>query len=449
MKRLIRIAQLLAILVVSSILSLSCILDSGGSTGSVQFTIKGAGDTARIYLGTTDGVLAPIGGDKDYLQVSLSPTSTTVTIEGLPAGAEYRAFFSLGCMDEGYFWVDWYDVSSPFEISPGANVEVSLGVLEDTVPLGLDYSPALMNKNVKGVVHDGTDIYAVTSSTLYKGDTVQLMTSLVTLLGAYNIKSVSLGNAMTAGVGTIWLNTNKGIVPSTTGGGLTTNFSTNLGNVTVLESGAFDDGGTWYVYYQSSGGLGGVEDTDPPITSYDWLDIDVSDEIQGKPVHDFVTDNSNNYGYFATVLGAFRLDGRMIDEGTTDFLGEDDFSVPYADFFHVGDYIPVIAIDYDPVNDLFVMGTEDGVWSTAAGQNPVDDPKTLEAGTNGKRFHTVAALEGKWAARSDLYVYVDNGTTITAIPFNVFPDGITGMAWDDDNDTLIVSAEEGLVSIAP
>ncbi len=448
MKRFLRIAQVLAVLVVGSVLSISCILDSGGSSGSVQFTIKGAGDTARIYLATTGGVLAPIGGDKDYLQVSLSPADTTVTIEGLPAGAEYRAFFSLGCLDEGYFWVDWYEESEPFEISAGTNVEVNLPVLKKTISLGLAYAPQLMNKSVKGVVVYSGDIYAPTSNTLYSstGIDVTSMASLAPLPGGYEVNSVSLGSDLAPGgvVGTIWLNTNNGIVPSTTVGGLTTNFSTNLGSVSVLGSGAFESGGIWYVYYQSDGGLGGVEDTNDPLT-YAWLDIDVSDVIQGQPVHDFVIDATSDYGYFATTLGSFRLSSAMIAAGSSDFLGPPPPATPYADFFTVGANIPVIAIDFDTASNLFVMGTEDGVWSTAAGQNPVDDVKSLESGTSGKRFHTVAALNGRWAARSDLYVYVDNRAE--GIPFNVFPDGITGMAWSGGK--LIIAADEGLISITP
>jgi len=239
MKRFLRVAQVLAVLVVGSVLSLSCILDSGGSSGSVQFTIKGAGDTARVYLATSQGALAPIGGDTDYLEVSLSSGVATVTIEGLPAGAEYRAFFGLGNRDNGWLETERYAVSSAFEISAGTNVEVDLGLLDETSAFGITYSDQLMNKSLKGVVVDADgNINTPTSSTLFEGDTVTTMTGSFALTAGHTANSISLGidTAGVLGGGDVFVNTNKGILPFTTPS-FDTNFSVNLGSVSVLDSG--------------------------------------------------------------------------------------------------------------------------------------------------------------------------------------------------------------------
>ncbi len=448
MKRFLRIAQVLAILVVGSVLSISCILDSGGSSGSVQFTIKGAGDTARIYLATTQGVLAPIGGDKDYLEVSLSSGETTVTIEGLPAGAEYNAFFGLGNRDNGWLETEWYAVSAPFEISAGTNVEVDLGVLNKTEPPNFDlaYSPQLMNSSLKGVVVSGGNIYTPTSNTLYRGANVSSMIDSFPLTAGHTANSISPGIVTAGGAGgVVFVNTNIGILPFTAGSAFDTDFSSNLGTVSILDSGGHDPGNE-YIFFQRDGGLGGVESSGVGETVPDgWVNIDLSDVIQGQPIKDIAVRNTGgtNQAYFATVLGSFFLDEAMLNQQKSDFLN-------YADFFSVGtENIPVISLDFNSNSNFYYLGTEDGVWRST---DPAFAAITEIPGTSGRRYTDIVAASAnpRWAARSPLYLVIGDtlGTGVQmTIPFNVLPDGMTGMAWD--GATLVIAADEGLISITP
>jgi hypothetical protein len=438
MKRFLRILQVLAVVALGSVLTLSCILDSGDSSGSVMFTIqgKGAGETARVYLVTTDGVLASIGGGEDYVEVGLGGTETTVTIDGLPAGAEYNAFFGLGDNALGHFRAQYYAVSDEFAISAGTNVDVDLGTLDTSL---FTHSPQMIGKNVKGVVVSGGTIYAPTSNRLYNGGTVDAMNTSYALPGGHTANSISLVEAaVSIGVGDLWINTNKGIVPTDGSGAYTTDLTVNLGNVSILNSGAYEDIGDEYIFYQRDGGLGGVEDTGNFYT-YDWKDIDLSDQMAGQPVHDFVDDGSQ-YGYFATRFGAFRLPDSVLDGPGEDLLES-------AGFFHVGDYIPVIAIDYNGGD--FILGSEDGVWITN-GTNPYDNPPSAPVtGTAGERFHMVAIVDqSNWAAMSDFYLYIMEGGALKGpYPFVALPGEITGMAYD--GTAVVISGDEGLASIDP
>jgi len=144
------------------------------------------------------------------------------------------------------------------------------------------------------------------------------------------------------------------------------------------------------------------------------------------------------------VLGSFFLDEAML-AGT----GDSDF-LDYATFFNVGtENIPVIALDFNSNNNTYILGTEDGVWRST---DPITVAPVEIPNTSGRRYIEVVAASAnpRWAALSPLYLVVsDNlGTGVQmTIPFNVLPDGVTGMAWDDG--TLVIAADEGLISITP
>jgi hypothetical protein len=302
----------------------------------------------------------------------------------------------------------------------------------------LAYSPQLMNKSVVGVVFP-SNIYASTSNIFSWGADVMSMTNSLALTAGHTANSISIGRNTGGAGGTVWVNTDKGILPFN-GSAFDEDFTSNLGTVDILDSGAHNNGSEDYVFFQRDGGLGGCESTSTPPSG--WIDIDLSDVIQGQPVKDIVIKDAGgaSQAYFATVLGSFFLDEAMfVPPGDSDFLD-------YATFFSVGqNNIPVIALDYDGTN--YYLGTEDGVWRST---DPVSVAPTLIAGTSGRRYFDIVASNGQWAARSTTYVVTGSGASVTSeIPFQVFPDGITAMAWNGAGDTLVVAAEEGLVSIMP
>ncbi len=49
-----------------------------------------------------------------------------------------------------------------------------------------------------------------------------------------------------------------------------------------------------------------------------WFDVDLSQFLSGKPFLDVLRSQANpNLAYFATSLGAFRMDGTIIGQATT------------------------------------------------------------------------------------------------------------------------------------
>ena len=438
------ITKLICMLAIGALITVSCTLEpeaGSGSGGNLFLTLagqaKGPEETARIYLITADDDLVPIGADTDYRDVNIAEGQTTVTISGLPVGPEYQVFFALGEQETGYFSVSRYAVSAAFELSPGDNVSVpKLTLLSNPV----NNSDQIMGKNLKGVVVDGGgDIFSPSASTLYKGDAIDTMTTTYVIPSGHSANSISIGANIGGAGSEVWVNTNRGILPYNGGAGFDEDFSVDLGVVSILDSGAYNNGAD-FLFFQRDGGLGGIEVTTTPPAGT-WINVDISDVITGQPIKDLVVKDTGatSVAYFASKLGTFSLNSSIFTDGSDDFL-----DAQYSNFIEVGpNNAPVIAMAYDDVAGKFILGTEEGVWTST-------DPSagsTLVSGTRSKRFTLVAvATTGRWAALSDHWLYIDGADD--PYPFHAgFPGTITGMAWQNAN-SLVIAGTEGLVELS-
>ncbi|NOY07371.1 MAG: hypothetical protein GXP33_00815, partial [Spirochaetes bacterium] len=332
MKKLIKYAVFFTALI-SLVFLYSCYVSSsfGNSGIRLHFTnsytassARALGDTsnstARVYLLDSNNAVFPLGESTEYKQSVISSTGTDVTLDNIPAGSGYRVLISIGSLSaDGIFLnVAQYGQSEPVSISSGSTADVSITLTPSP------FSKYLKGKELMGVKINPEDnsIYAADSANLYIGtDPGSMENNSLSLPASYEVQSLSIGKVIN-GSGTIinqvWLNTNKGILPYN-GSPFNTAFSTNLidnGDVNILDSGALDISATSpavSVFYQIDGGLGGVYITDSTKDTpgaWDWLNIDLSDVISGQPVSGFyITDN---YAYFATKLGAFRLSADII-----------------------------------------------------------------------------------------------------------------------------------------
>lgn len=467
MKRIIKITVLGAVLLSLGLLY-SCYMSSSFGKGSLSLHLttdsslsspRALGDTsnnkARVWLLDANSAVFPLGQDTEYQQVVINSSGTDISIDNIPAG-QYTVLISVGNIDpNGFFEVLQYGESKPFSISSGNTAEPAIS-LEPS-----PFSKYLKGINLKGVKELSSTVYAASKDILYSGTLGNIDGGTGQQVPTdYEVQSLSIGKVIaTADTDEIWLNTNKGILPYN-GTTFNTDLSSNLGDVTVLDSGAINVSGASLaitVFFQREGGLGGVyiiPGHNPPAAN-DWLNIDLSDVITGQPVLSFyITDN---YAYFATKLGAFRLSSDII----TTYNGTD---IPdlmnYAKFFSVDDSsgeIPILSLaGYTSGADNLIMGTEKGAYTVKLTEGDADhaftETPTLITDTEGHRITKMAAKsDGSYIAmlsEKDLFIYNSTANAVAHYPFNSgLPGTLTDLTWSGAD--LLVSGTEGLVSITP
>ncbi|RKX81117.1 MAG: hypothetical protein DRP57_12265, partial [Spirochaetes bacterium] len=357
MKKIIKIAVLTAALLSLGLL-FSCYMSSSFGNGSLALHLAAdfssssprtlgdaSNNTARVWLLDAEGSVFPLSDDSEYRQANIGASVADINIENIPAG-QYTVLLSVGNVDSSNFFdVTQYGQSDIVSITSGSTAEV-------TLPLGPSpFSKYLKGIELRGVKELAGTVYTAGKDKLYKSALANLDnigSNTATTPAGYEVQSLSIGKVVSTGDSAIWLNTNKGILPYKTVTSFDTSFSSGLGNITILDSGALDSSGSFpiTVFFQREGGLGGVyitnEAKDSPST-WNWLNIDLSDVITGQPVLGFYM--TDNHAYFATKLGAFSLSSDII----TTYNGTD---IPdlmnYADFFPINDTdggeIPILAI---------------------------------------------------------------------------------------------------------
>jgi len=445
------------------------------STSSARALGDTSNSTARVYLLDSNNAVFPLGESTEYKESPISSTGKDVTLDNIPAGSGYRVLISIGSLTDGIFLnVTQYGQSEPVSISSGSTADVNI-ILKSS-----PFSEYLKGKEIMGVKINPTDnqVYAAGPDSLYKGTDPGSMESkpLPPADPSYEVQSLSIGKVIsgTGIIDQVWLNTNKGILPYD-GSSFNTNFSKNLiagSDVTILDSGALDLSITApvvSVFYQIDGGLGGVYITDSTKDTpgeWNWLNIDLSDVISGQPVSGFyITDN---YAYFATKLGAFRLSAEIIKAYNDNVTNIPDL-MDYADFFSVTDSkgeIPIVSLaGYTSGSDVYlVIGTERGAYTVKLTESGTDvfaatAAPELVNGTAGYNITKIAALDATHIALlSDRDLFISNGSTVTHYPFNsglpgtLTPSGkpgkLTDLTWFNSTE-LLISGTEGLVGITP
>ncbi|GEM_PF-6052388 len=476
MKRIIKKTVFISIAFVAGLFLYSCYFTGVGGRGSIALrfsevspkSARAASSTtyARVYL-IANGEIYPIGDGTDYVETSLSGTSATeVEIPDVPVGPQYQVTISIGdkpTVDADFLEVTEYGASDPFSITPGGTTDVSL------TPTASPFSLYLGGTELKGVIYNTADstLYVVSGTRLYMGASVSGMDTGTLLPTGYSANSISLGTFFggAAPKDEPWIDTNMGILPYRNGAFQEDFFSGTISSGTkpsILQS-----GGVWVnsnvdltVFYQRDGGLGGTyiaSDNASTPSNWNWLDIDLSDVLTGRPILDFFV--TANYAYFATKLGAFRLDTKMIQDYSVNTSNVPDL-MSYADFFKVtdsnGNEIPIISLGYDNGTKI-VMGTEAGAYMAELDEASADTP--LKAGTisllEGTGDYEITRVsvspDGAYIAlfsEKDLFVYRQSTGTIVKLPFySGLPGEITGAAWMPDNKTLVITGEDGMVSV--
>jgi hypothetical protein len=324
------------------------------------------------------------------------------------------------------------------------------------------YAEGLMGTDLRGLVLSTSEsaLFAVSPVTLYTGANAAGMGPVTGFIwpSGYTANSLSIGIALT-GQTDVWVNTNKGILPFT-GSALDTALTTNLGDVSILESGGYrwTDESTQdqfqFLFFQRDGGLGGADisaypptppqPADSAMEGNKWVDIDVSEFISGQPVQDFYVDTTPNYekAYFITKLGSFGADRSLLED-----TGEDPDLLGLVVFFDVEDgNVPILAIEKSATG--FVLGTSDGVWKTDGDTITAGSVFTPIPGTRGFSFYKLAASGAAWAALSPYYLFVSDGAEVKDIPFSAgLPGKVSAMVWN--GGTLVIAGSEGLVEITP
>lgn len=492
-----RIVGFTVILIASVVLS-SCYIMSAGNTGSVSITVPAAtasrtvsnsggtsvGNTIRVYLYTyaandeTHYSLYSFPGGKSYKDFPNSADqTTTITLDNIPSGL-WQVLVSTGSVDSpnGFMKVQYYGSSDVFNLSPGTvNHLPSFSIVSTPFTI----NPDLVGKDVVSVRQLNSNLYAATSSILYRG-TASLPSAIagassmtkdpksdtITATGSNAIESLSNGytySSVSPMPASLFVNTaQKGIVPYD-GTNPDTSFSTNLvsqtGSLSDLTSGAFTLSGTTpglVIFYQRDGGLGGAYlDSTATPTEADWTDFSTAEIVSGQPVYSFImSENSSgeNYAYVATKLGAFRLSSQSFNNtsSSSDIL---DYGKSFSAAKNV--VIQCLAIDTsDPANKKLYMGTNNGVWVAPLQETNTDNPigtSTEVAGTAGDSFTKIAInSSGDIAMRSryNLYVTDTTGKKVSYPFFSGLPGELSSMVWGGTNKkTLYVAGSDGLVAI--
>jgi len=416
-------------------------------------TIDPAADTVRIYMQQeSSGSYFAFDGTSLYIQEAIPAAadgSRTLTIEGIPAG-NWLLIVAAGkaVEDTGGFYPLNYGVETT---NIAADTDNPLTMTLSTEP-PFEIATELVGKEITGAVEFNGNVYTFDAENekLYFGPDESNLTEVSgfsTALSGYTVYSIDKGYTA-IGADAVWINTDKGIV-SYSIGGFETNFQTT--EFPVKESGGvYDTSSNLYVYYRLPNGFGGADyDSIAPEDTI-WYKYDQFDEyFTGNFIRQFfvheLTADSNTYAYFATSLGAFRVNSTNIDTQIDNFIVE-------ADFFTVsagGESVPIRGLAYRDA-DQMVLATDSGVFigNLAAADSVITGVQRI-ANTEGITFTRVAVSDnGTYLVALDknakLYVFKDLGSSfeMKEFPFYTgFPGGVSQMMFLPTSNILYISGE--------
>lgn len=429
----------IAALILATVLVLSgCFLELRGEEGALSINVTGdfspagakgfgdgTNDYVRVYL-IGNGRLTPIAG-KDYAAASASSGSSSITVDGIPAGPTYRAMLAFGdadSADDPAFLTSHYAESEEFEIVPGGTVK--LDVTQQALPSFITISQTMAGKNVKGVaVYELNGVmYAADSNYLYNNSVSDFGNKVS--VSSYNLNSIS----EVENIDGIYINSQNGIQLYNG-----SNFSQVYSGNAVLESGTNGD----YRYFQGDGIIGGSENS-----GTSWTVADLSDGISGAPVYDFFIDGEGNTddGYFASKLGAFYIQNDSISSIEGDFFG----TAKFFDIIEDGEAVRINTLDSDGTN--FYLGTENGVYQSSGPITEGDNTNiTLISETEGYPIRKVELNGNDGVFISDYSFFVKDVDSITRYPFTAgMPGTPTGYSWS--GTTLFISGASGVISLS-
>jgi len=439
----------------------SCYFSGDGSVGSLSIVVQTAGakaigdtdtyDTARVYMMSTntdlENAFYDFGDGEIYTQAAIE--NGTVTVEGAPVG-NWNVLVALGSLEgseSDIFYVQQYGESGAVQILSGVTNEVTVTSLK-TNPFAT--ATELFGQDVVGVAELGASLYAAEPGALhsYTGPDFSAYGDKPDPLPGQTINSISPG-LNESQVPVLYINTNQGIFLP---GAPYTEFSIDLGEVPVLDSGAYEYGAAspeTVVYFQRDGGLGGALLDYLP---YDWVDVDLSDVITGQPVLDFeVVDDPLDCVFFVTKLGSFALSTDLVDGGSPSADEVFELAVFFNDIG--GFFYSIRSVGYDSAGGQMYLGTDDGAYVGVPSPPPADtfSSVSLVPGTAGMAIDMVevSPSSGHVAFLSNLNLYMIKGTDVVKIPFyGGLPGTVRRMTWHS-SDVLLIAGSTGLVSLDP
>ena len=461
-----RILLLILSLVLLPLLLVSCFWQGPAAPGSIAFSMstKALGksmdqqaETLRIYLFSGDTIF-PLSS-AEYAEAKIIDRSATYNSDlVIPAGS-YKLMLAAGHTVAGKFQVTDYADPVSITISPGVSTTVP--------PVALKASPftfkVLWGENVPGAAVVGGSGYVTAAGSLYPltPNPLTLGTGL-TIPGAPTVNSLSVGleygveNSISP---TPWLNTSQGILPySIQHSDFVATFTApGNGAVDVLDSVGVNTGLQIIAIYERNAGLGGALVTTTLGATPTWNDANLEDFLTGKPFLDVIVGNTQNYVYFATALGAFRLDASVVSNGSTA-----DEILKKCTFFKVRDTadkeIPILSLAILSGNQL-LMGTANGLYTATLDEDSslqvTSNSPTLVSGTEGNAITKIrmATVGGKSVAAllSDANVFTYDGTTVASYPFySGLPEDLPGrlntimLLVDGTSLHLVAAGQNGL-----
>lgn len=221
--------------------------------------------------------------------------------------------------------------------------------------------------------------------------------------------------------------------------------------------GVYDAGnGDVTVFFRSGNGFGGVNipTAGTDVSAYNWEHYtDFEEALTGELVYDFFL--KGDYAYFASALGAFRLNTEIVEAADGDFFAE-------ADFFEVvqgegddAETVPVNGVGYLPMVDQIIMATDEGIFLAELadlGNETLSVQGITE--TLGEAFSKVAVSDDgtRAAAVTATRLYLLKITLVPTMSIEVksygfhagYPGGVEALQWTDDNELLIAGSGSGL-----
>ncbi len=420
--------------------------------------------TVRVYLFADDKLLS-LNGTSTFKELELTGSTTTVELTNIPTGPTYYVAVSIGTKESNYFEVKWWGKSETFKVIAGGSISPSITLLSSNFVMNLK------GENLKGVVVNETDsnIYTPTAYGLYYGAVPSTLNYKA--FSFAQINSISIGKFLDTDnipVSEPWLNTDKGIVPFRDGS-FVTDFSQNMSSKSILSSGGVEaTENSIAVFYQRSGGLGGVyidsTNKNDPAT-WKWLDIDLSQYVSGQPILDYY--NTQNYAYFASKLGAFRLSSDLISNYNGSEVPNFMDEAVFFDKVNIGNQNSILSLSgySNGTSQYLVMGTKKGAYIGQLDEtsDAIIANGTLNGpleGTENYQINKISVVSNPsvsgayyiaMLSERDLFIYNSVTQKTTYYPFySGLPGELTGFAWFNDNGTLklLISGTEGLASLS-
>ncbi len=448
-----------------------------------------SGNEVRLWL--YDGTTLYPNGLKIYWSAPFTPGSnTSVTINGIPDGANYHIVVAVGTLSISLTSIDFsptaFASSDRFSISSGATTNVSLTLKDISKNFVFASLPdAISVEELNGTLYAASNSLTGGTGTVFSC-AVPLTTNSLANSGSTPglIRSLSEGYSLASTGITPFLlvNTSQGVYQQNPGTplALVAPVNNNLTQPDVTWSGA----ATWttvtngvtvpfsvYFYTSSSGAsfsLGGLYDANELPTSSTstaaWRTVNVSNltGIIGNPILDFALTTTGSassptiYGFFATrLVGTVRVNSDWLQQTTLQL--SDLLSNSSSYFTYIGAGMPLVqalglAPDSVTGTQTLYLGTAGGVYTIPDATATTLATPVLVNGTQGidiQRIVTDAAGDVAFYSPVDLFV-LPVGKPLLRLPFVTSTVGIIhDVRWSPSTSgTLYIVGNRGVAQLA-